>query len=532
MKKYIKLITAVVILGLASCDSDFADINTDPDKASEDIFDPNLILPDALYKYANSTTGYRGPILFQSMWVQIMASTSTIANYYVNGDKYVPSGSTPGYAASIWSDDYRVASEMYQMKKLAVTKGFPNLANIADIVKIQAVAFMSDIYGDIPYNEALQLEDGISRPAYDKQEDLYPQLLMELDAAITALDVSGDKPTNDIFYNGDISKWKKYGYSLMLKMAMRLVDVDEDLAQTYVEKAFTGGVFTSVSDEAVLYTDNSTGFHNSNSAALSTAADFYEVRWSDVMIDYLNSTDDPRLSVIAEVPEAGLAANQDASLDGDSDPAIQLGMPNGYDLNGGSTDISNAPDYPGATGTGGDAAPIGAYSRPTFMYRNLEAPVFVLTYAETQLLFAEAAVRGYSVGGTAAEYYANGLSGAMLAINKYGGTQIATADITAYVAANPLDISSEDAALEMINIQYWATTGLLGNFAEAWSNWRRSEYPVLTPVIYTGNFSNGTIPVRQVYPAEEQTYNPANYAAAAANMGGDTWTARVWWDVD
>ncbi|HBO29489.1 MAG TPA: SusD/RagB family nutrient-binding outer membrane lipoprotein, partial [Leeuwenhoekiella sp.] len=215
---------------------------------------------------------------------------------------------------------------------------------------------------------------------------------------------------------------------------------------------------------------------------------------------------------------------------GDSDPSIQLGMPNGYDLNGGATDISNSPDYPGPTGTGDDQAPIGAYSRPTGMYRNLEAPVFVLTYAETQLLLAEAALRGYNVGGTAAEYYANGVSGAMTAINKYGGSQIAAADITAYVAANPLDVSSTEAALEMINVQYWATTGLLGNFTEAWSNWRRSAYPELTPVNYVGNFSNGTIPVRQIYPADESTYNPENYEAAAAAMGGDVWTANVWWD--
>lgn len=530
MKKYIKLIAAVVVLGLASCDNDFTDINTDPDKASGEIFDPNLILPDALYNYANSTTGYRGPILFQSMWVQLMASTSTIANYYVNADKYVASGSTPGYATNIWSDNYRVASEMYQMKKLAIEQGYSNLANIADIVKIQSIAFMSDVYGDVPYSEALQLEDGVSRPSYDDQATLYPQLLEELNTAVSALDTSADSPTNDIFFSGDISQWRKFGYSLMLKMAMRLVNVDAALAQSYVETAAAGGVFASAADEAILLTDNSTGFHNSNSAALATASDYYEVRWSDVMIDYLNSTDDPRLGVIAEVPEAGLAANQNASLAGDSDPAIQLGMPNGYDLNGGATDISNSPDYPGPTGTGDDQAPIGAYSRPTGMYRNLEAPVFVLTYAETQLLLAEAALRGYNVGGTAAEYYANGVSGAMTAINKYGGSQIAAADITAYVAANPLDVSSTEAALEMINVQYWATTGLLGNFTEAWSNWRRSAYPELTPVNYVGNFSNGTIPVRQIYPADESTYNPENYEAAAAAMGGDVWTANVWWD--
>ncbi len=70
------------------------------------------------------------------------------------------------------------------------------------------------------------------------------------------------------------------------------------------------------------------------------------------------------------------------------------------------------------------------------------------------------------------------------------------------------------ASLKQINEQYWATTGILWNFVEAWNNWRRSGYPVLTPVNYTGNFSNGTIPRRQLYPTTEPTANPVNYRAA------------------
>ncbi|MFI8377916.1 SusD/RagB family nutrient-binding outer membrane lipoprotein [Leeuwenhoekiella sp. NPDC079379] len=532
MKKYIKIAAAALVLGLGSCDSDFTDVNTDPDKASEEIFDPNLILPDAIYKYANSTVGYRGPVLFQSMWVQLMASTSTVANYYSNADKYVPTGSTNDYAGRIWEDNYRVASEVAEMSRLSDLKGFENLSKIGVIVKVMSFAYMSDIYGDIPFSEALQLQSGISRPIYDKQEDVYPQLLIDLDTAISGLDDSGDKPTSDIIYEGDIAKWKKFGYSLMLKMAMRLVEVDETLAQTYIEKAAAGGVFASADDEAVIATDNSTGFNNGNAAALGTAADLYEVRWSDVMIDFLKSTDDPRLSIIAEVPQAGLAANQTFGLAGNSAPANQLGLPNGFDINGGATDISTTTNYPGPTGTGDDTAVIGAYSRPTGMYRNLNAPIFILTYAETQLLLAEAAVRGYNVSGTASSYYANALTGALTTIGKFGGGTIAPGVITTYATDNPLDLSSEEASLEMINTQYWATTGLLGNFVESWSNWRRSNYPVLQPVNYVGNFSQGMIPVRQIYPSSESTNNPENYNTAASGMGGDTWTVKVWWDVN
>jgi len=85
---------------------------------------------------------------------------------------------------------------------------------------------------------------------------------------------------------------------------------------------------------------------------------------------------------------------------------VQIGMPNGYDLRGLTTDITKSPNYPGSTGTGGDISLIGKYSRPTAIYRDRNAPVFILTYAEIQFLLADAATRGFTVPGTASSYYA------------------------------------------------------------------------------------------------------------------------------
>ncbi len=253
--------------------------------------------------------------------------------------------------------------------------------------------------------------------------------------------------------------------------------------------------------------DEANGFTNSTPNAFNTVDDVYEVRWSKTFVDYLNTTNDPRLAVIAEIPPAGLAANKDGVVIGNSDPALQLGLPNGFDLKGGATDVSTEPDFPGPTGTGDDVAPIGNYSRPTAIYRNRELPTFILTHAEVQLLLADAAARGLSVPGSASDYYNAGVTAAMETLNKMGGTQLDPADVAAYVAANPLDTSSTEASLKMINEQYWASTGIIGNFVEAWNNWKRSDYPVLTPVNYTGNFSGGQIPVRQPYPSGEEFTN-------------------------
>jgi Starch-binding associating with outer membrane len=527
-----KLIALSFLVGAIqfSCTEDLDLLNTDPTQASASTFDPNLLLPSAQWNYVSSMAGYNGPILFQSMWVQVLSSTTSgAANYYSNADKYVQSSNTANYQQGTWNVGFQGASYAYEMEQLAKAKpALANLANIAVIMQVQALSSIADTYGDIPYTQALQAKGGTTLPTYDTQESVYKSLLTRLETATAALNASNPVPTNDAFaYKGNIAQWKKYGYSLMLKLAMRLVKSDAATAKTFAEKAAAGGVFSSVADDAFVMADDSKGFGNGNGAALSTLADVYQVRWSKTMIDYLKSTNDPRLSRVAEVPANGLAANQDMASAGNTTPSAQLGLPNGFDLNGGATDISKSAGYPGGTGTGADATPIGKYSRPTMMYRNRSAPLFVLTYAETELLLAEAVVRGFNVGGTAAQHYKNGVIAGMQSLAKYGAT-IDAATATAYADANPLVTAN---ALKQINEQYWATTGLLMNFSEAWNNWKRSGFPVLTPVNYVGNFSNGAIPRRQPYPTGEATLNTASYQAAVGKLsGGDNWIARMWWD--
>lgn len=208
-------------------------------------------------------------------------------------------------------------------------------------------------------------------------------------------------------------------------------------------------------------------------------------------------------------------------------------MPNGYDLLGGATDISKSPGYPGGTGTGADFAPLGNYSRPrTSLYLKLGEPIFVLTYAETELLLAEAAVRGWNVSGSAQQHYTNGVSGAMQSLTQLDAqTVINPANISDYLKNHALDMSSVANALQMINTQYWVATGTNFNLIENWFNWKRSGYPVLVPVNYPGNVTNGTIPRRMIYLSTEILTNPVNYKAAVAHLaGGDALTSRVWWD--
>ncbi|MGO4877294.1 SusD/RagB family nutrient-binding outer membrane lipoprotein [Pedobacter psychrotolerans] len=506
------------------------EINTDPTKLTEENFDPNNLLSQAQLKYAN--LGYY-QLLYQSTMMQLFASTY---NYYNNGDKYINVGSFTDYQGRIFDEGYKDASYIREMQRLAKLKNpgaNQNLIAIGDIMFVLILQRITDTYGDVPYTQAAKAIEGIKFPVYDRQEAIYNQMLNDLETATAQLDSNKPGPTADLFYKGDINKWRKFGYSLMLRIAMRLTKVNPEKAKVWAEKA-AGKTFANISDNAILITDASSfESQNGSSLALRTYSDYLEVRWSKTLIDQLRKTNDPRLGVIGEVPNDGLAKSADQNLTGNTEASVQLGLPNGYDLQGGATDISQAPDYPGGTGSGSDFAPLGKYSRPrTNVYLKLGEPIFILSYAETEFLLAEAKVRGWNVEGTALIHYANGLASAIQSLAQLDPLATVTAtSINHFVSQNLLDESSTEASLNNINTQYWIATGTNFNFIEAWLNWKRSDYPKLVPVNYRGNVTNATIPRRMIYLSTEILNNPQNYRDAVSRMpGGDVLTSRVWWD--
>ncbi|KIO74737.1 hypothetical protein TH53_24690 [Pedobacter lusitanus] len=531
MKKVcILLLSFLIVTGSGCSKAQLDKINTDPTKLPGESYNPDELLSTAQFKSSNK--GYY-QLLYQSTMMQLLASTYL---YYNNGDKYVNAGSFTDYQGRIFEEGYADASTIREMQRLAREKDpvkYSNLINIGDIMFVLILQRITDSYGDVPYSQASKAREGIKYPIYDTQQDIYNSMLTDLDKAIDGLDPAKPKPTADLFYQGDISKWKKFGYSLMLKVAMRLTKVAPEKARSWAEKA-ASGTFTDISDNALVLTDESNlDGQNGTSLALRTVSDYREVRWSKTLIDELRKNNDPRLAVIAEVPKDGLANNINENLAGNTDPAVQIGLPNGYDLSGGTYDISKYAGYPGGTGQNSDFAPLGKYSRPrTAVYLKLGGPNFIMTYAETELLIAEAQLRGWNVPGTAAGHYANGLRGALQTMAQMDKlAAIPEQAINDYVTKHPLDESSSQKAFEMINTQYWITTGTTFNFIESWLNWKRSGYPLLTPVNYPGNVTGGTIPRRLIYLSTEVLNNTDNYRAAVARLqGGDVLTSRVWWD--
>lgn len=531
MKKYLYLAFAC-LLYLSSCSSIELDkINTDPSRATAENFDPNNLLSTAQFNYAN--IGYY-QLLYQSTMMQVLASTYY---YYNNGDKYLNVANFTDYQGKLFDQGYTQSSTIREMQRVARLKdaeAYTNLIAVGDIMYILILQRVTDMYGDVPYSEANRAHEGLKYPVYDAQKDIYRAMLTDLQDAILRLDPQKSKPTADLIYRGDIGKWKRFGYSLMLRLAMRLTKAEPTMAKEWAEKAYAGGTLADVTDNALVPTDASNfNSQNGTSIALRTLSDYREVRWSKTFIDYLKSSQDPRLAAISEVPQDGMINNLDEELPGKRELQIQMGLPNGYDLMGNTTDIRNSPGYPGPTGSGTDLAPLGKYSRPiTSVYLKLGGPNFIMTYAETEFLLAEAGTRGWQVGTDAATHYARGIRGAFEALAQLDiQASIEPSKANAWLAANPLPVQDSEKALEMINNQYWVLTGSTFNFIENWFNWRRSGYPVLKPINYPGNVTRGTIPRRMIYLSTEVLNNTENYHKAVSRLSdGDVLTSRVWWD--
>ncbi|PST84407.1 SusD/RagB family nutrient-binding outer membrane lipoprotein [Pedobacter yulinensis] len=494
-------------LFLSACTKDFAKLNTDPVSYGPGNFDPNYLLTTSQLTYTGSFDfsyeTWRSNLIYCSTMVQ---GLSTVIGYWA-GDKYLLNAD---YTASYWAVAYpEQVKPVVDLVKLTEGKEqYANLHQIARIMRALILQRISDIYGDVPYSEAgLGYYGKTYFPKYDKQEAIYKDILNEYEDAANKLDPAKDKPSGDAYLGGDIAKWKRFGYTLMLRAAMRLSKADENTAKAYVAKAI-GKTMTSNADNALLAHDASGGRPtvNRNAQVLLGSPEADNVKWSRTFIDLLKNTNDPRLSVIARVGSNTAAA-------------AQKGMPNGYDLSGvAGRDISSAPGY----------TTIADYSRPAEAMLRLNTPTFILTYGESELLLADAAQR-WGIAGSAAAHYKAGVVAAITYLSQYGLTAVSETAAAAYVDANiPYNPAT---GLNQINTQYWMLTNTMFDFYESWSNWRRSGFPALTPVNYVGNVTQGTIPRRFPYPQSEANTNPDNYNPARNSVpGGDNLTGRVWWD--
>ncbi|MES2650464.1 MAG: SusD/RagB family nutrient-binding outer membrane lipoprotein [Bacteroidota bacterium] len=525
MKTIIKNILALLFIStmlIFGCTKDYQEINTDPVSVGQEKYNPNYLLSTTQLTYTGSTDfayeTWRGNLIYSSTMIQ---GLSSVISYWA-GDKYMLN---EGYTAAYWDKAYPDQVK-YVVDLVEFTRNKPQYNNIHQMGRIwKALIFqrITDLYGDVPYFDAGKAYySGVLYPKYDTQKAIYTDLLKEVDEASNALSTSGDVVNGDLVFAGDVAKWKRFGNTLMLRMAMRLTKADATMAQTYVTKA-VGKTMISDADNAFLKHDASGGrvTQNRNSQILSGDGgqeNFY-TRWSNTFINYLKTNSDPRLGKVA-VTKLYLndgTKNQNPTFI--SNPSVQKGMPNGKDLSGiAGRDVRQDPSFTDFTD----------YSSPNPGMLKKDGNTFILTYAESELLWAEAAQR-YNIGGSAATHYNAGVTAAMTYLSQYDASMgVSAGEATAYLAANPYNPAN---GLEMIATQYWAHTITMLDFYETWSNWRRTGFPALIPIVYPNTNTGGSIPRRFPYPLSEGVSNAENYlSASGAVPGGDKLVGRVWWD--
>lgn len=505
---------ALMMIIFTSCKKDLLETNTNPAKTSGSNYNPNFLLTTTQLMYTGSSDF--GAENWATEWgllggfIQHVSSTNTA---YYSGDKYLNAvGNFSVYFSHAYIYQVQPVIELYQ---LTLNKPkYQNLHQMARIMKAMIFERITDLYGDVPYSQAGQgYYGGVFAPVFDKQQDIYTDLLKEVSQATDSLDAGADYPTGDVFYSSygtdQINKWKKFGNTLLLRMAMRLTKVDPATAQTYVTKV-QGLTMQSNDDNAIVQHSPGEVTQNRDTWTI-LLQDSADLKFSKTYIDSLKNNNDPRLPVMSIIFATG-----------STNPADQLGLPGGYILGGTNPalDITQRPDYPAALGMQG-------YSRINNNLLDYSAPNLVLTYAESEFLLADAAKR-WGAAADAGTHYQNGVLSAITQLAAFGASStISGGDAQAYYNAHPYDDAT---GLSQINTQFWLST--VFNEYEAWINWRRTGYPALTATNYPGNVTGGTIPRRLPYPQAEKVTNGDNYNAAVARLpGGDLLTSRMWWDV-
>jgi hypothetical protein len=508
-----------VILSFTSCnEQELLDLNIDKNAVTD--IDMQYLFSLATLRIAGEYENTRANMLYAATSIQ---HTSSLAGYF-SGDKYFYNAQYSGaYMERHYTDVIRLYSHI-----ITKTDGVASEANLnaaSTVLMIFDLHRMTDLYGDIPYFQAGKGLEGADNwfPAYDNQKDIYYDMVEKLKAARNKFSTSSRSlGSQDFIYNGDVNKWKKFTNSLLMRVAMRMSKVDPNKAREVFIEANTSGAFTSNSDNgAIKFASGPQGVNRNglNDGYWNTYKYSRDAKISKTFIDWMKANNDPRLMIVS-----GGLGNPDVPSTWITDPEKQRGMPNGYNSTTIRT-ILNAEDLVEFTTPG-----VGnrMFSMLNLKYLDWEDPYWLISYAEVELMKAEAAVLGW-ISSDANAHFTAGVTAAINAWVAFDPSFVRTADqINTYIAARGFATSNTQNRLRLIGEEYWAATWL--NDIESWSNWRRTGFPALTPTQDPNRFEANEIPRRLRYWEAEIGSNPENYNKAKTRMGGDLLMTKVWWD--
>ena len=474
MKKII--ISCLSLLMMAACTSDLTSLN-------EDIKNPTVVPGQTLFsnaqkELADNMTSTNVNLNIFRLLAQYWTETT-----YVDESQYdLTTRSIPQtFWHALYRDvlkDFKVADSLIQMDENMAPAVKQNQVAIADMLQVYTYSVLVNTFGNIPYSQALNVNT--TDPVYDDAAAIYDDLASRLDADLANLDPAAESfGEADLIYGGDVAKWVMFGNSLKLRMGMTIIDANPAKGQTMVEQA-APNVFKSNDDNTVF--NYLTAPPNTNPIwvdVVQSGRKDYVI--ANTFVDKLNTLEDPRRA-------SYFTLYKDSAYVGGI-----YGTSNNYQSFSHISDEITAPTFPGD----------------------------LLDYPEVQFYLAEAAARGLNVTGTAEEHYNAAITASIL---YWGGTE---ADAVAYLAKPEVAYATAAGDFkEKIGIQKWIS--LYNRGFEAWTEWRRLDYPKLMPPAD----AQSEIPLRYTYPVSEQNLNTANFNEASKAIGGDVVATHLFWDVN
>ena len=494
--KYFKntLTACSIIFMISACKKDFGDLNISPNAPS--VPSTKFLFGNAVINVGNNISGIQGAA--GALYAQHMAEFvyTQESRYFIKIYNY-----DPIYAGPLMDLQTIInlnTDPATRNTKAVLDNGSTNnQLGHARIMKAFLMLHITDRWGDVPYSQAFKGAAN-NKPAFDSQRSIYIDLLKELKEAVAQ--ITSGLP-NDPLYDGNANRWKTWGNSLRAIIALRMAKTGEvALAQTAFNEAVAAGIMAANTDNAIFKYLANANFESpwfTNYVRQGR----YDYGGSASVINNLKANNDPRLPIFARSAIAN---------------GTFLGLPYGKDAYYDVTDFSLLGRAIYAQGS-------------SFQ---------LTTYAQMCFTMAEAALRGWITGGDVqvAAWYEKGINASMdqwAAVSTNPIVTVSVAQKAAYKSQPGVDISTANSLsfnekLERIHTQKWLNF-YMNNGYEAWAEWRRTGYPVLSPAINPMN-ANGQIPRRQCYPTTEKDLNSANYAAVVAAQGPDELSTKMWWD--
>jgi len=508
------IILTLVFTIVVSC-KDLTDLNINPNDIAPEVADVNLLLPTII-------TGIGQTV--------VSLGFGDIAGVMQHTQKDGWSGSHNSYdwdnSSDSWSGYYEILRNAYEYYNKAVEGGYEFHEGVGLLLKAYTFGLITDLWGDAPYTDALKAEEGSEyfKPVFDAQQDIYHGILTDLETANTLLSKSSDSyeninTTQDILFNGDVTKWRKFANSLALRYYMRLSVKEPSFAEEGIKKITSDSekypVMTTSADDAnvgYIGDSDSDSWPTNTVFNISPSGNYMRVKLCSTLVEELEALNDPRLGIWAnkiEIPFVLVSGtNVDRIVDGKRE--ISQDIADAYEAtNGVSIDFDQ--EYVGIP-PGCKIAQIynmnpdagqGTYnphvSQLNDIYKETNGDLLqmrIMSSAEVHFILAEAALYGWAPG-TPEEHYADGIQ------QSFNAWEIGSS-FSSYISGTPYS------GLESIITQKWIASWSAA--AEAWFDWRRTGLPDL----HAGETAKrAALPLRFYYHLNDEIEKNRENAEAA-----------------